>query len=247
MLSTSRPRRLMVLIIGLFAVAFAAAPADAFAGGKKGKKKNGRKGVPSEIVNVGVQPIDVFFKDVKDIDHRVDRAQGARRDGRNNINTALGLKKGTPLADAVKEIQALSGGNLQVAMTSGLPMLASATAVPSNVAGAIEAVNAATAGYASAISDLAGVPKRTANLVKKAQKLPAQLKAEYSDGFNPLEIPQMLKQTKSLKDNIKLTTALPKRTKKVIKGLNKDMDMLVESFGGTWPPEGAGKKGKGRK
>jgi hypothetical protein len=231
------------LVLGLAALLVAGGSQDAMAGKKKTKKKSrGKSTAALDIKHVGVQSIDHFFVDVRDIDDRLDRAQKARRQGRLGINAALGLDRTTPLRDAVKELEARSKGNLSVAMTGGVPQLSANSVMPSDLVTALDAVNSATTGYATAMKDLAGVPKRTANLVKKSNQLPKKLKTHYVDNFNPLEIPQMLQQTKSLKNNLKVMKDMPSRSKKVVKGLNNDMGMLVETFGGDWPPGGKKKK-----
>lgn len=245
--ATRRPLHALSLVLGLSALLVAGGSSDALAG-KRAKK--GRKGKPAaalDIQHVGVQSIDHFFTDVRDIDDRLDRAQKARREGRLGINAALGLDRTTPLRDAVKELEARSKGNLGVAMTGGVPQLTANSMLPSDLVTAMDAVNSATTGYATAIKDLTGIPKRTASLVKKSNQLPKKLKSHYVDNFNPLEIPQMLQQTKSLKNNIKVMKDLPSRSKSVVRGLNQDMGMLVETFGGEWPPGGKKKKGAGGK
>lgn len=240
--STRRPLHALSIVLGLAALLVAGGSQDAMAAKKKSKKSRGKSAAALDIKHVGVQSLDHFFVDVKDIDDRLDRAQKARRQGRLGINAALGLDRTTPLRDAVKELEARSQGNLSVAMTGGIPQFTPNSMMPSDLVTALDAVNSATTGYATAIKDLAGVPKRTANLVKKSNQLPKKLKSHYVDNFNPLEIPQMLQQTKSLKNNIKVMKDMPSRSKKVVKGLNQDMGMLVETFGGDWPPGGKKKK-----
>lgn len=242
-----RPLRSFSLVLGLAALLVAGGSGDALAAKRKNKKRRGKPAAGLEIQQVGVQSFDDFFSDARDIDDRLDRAQKARRQGRLGINAALGLEKSTPLKTAVKELQTRSQGNLQVVMTGGVPQLTAKSMMPSDLVTAVDAVNNATTGYATAIKDLAGIPKRTASMVKKSNQLPKKLKSHYVDNFNPLEIPQMLQQTKSLKNNIKVVKDLPSRSKQVVKGLNQDMGMLVTTFGGTWPPGGKKKKGGGGK
>jgi hypothetical protein len=243
--STLRPLHALSFVIGLSALLVAGGSQDAMAGKQQQKKKRGwgKSTAALDIKSVGVQSIDHFFVDVRDIDERLDRAQKARRQGRLGINAALGLDRSTALRDAVKELEVRSKGNLSIAMTGGVPQLTPNSMMPSDLVTALDAVNSATTGYATAIKDLAGVPRRTASLVKKSNQLPKKLKTHYVDNFNPLEIPQMVQQTKSLKNNLKVMKDMPRRSKKVVKGLNNDMGMLVETFGGDWPPGGKKKNG----
>jgi len=189
-----------------------------------------------EIEDVGVKALDAFFSDAREIDERLDRAQRARRQGRLGINAALGLERSTPLETAVSELKSRARGNLTVVMRGGVPQLAAKDMLPSDLVSAVDAVNTATAGYAGALKDLAGIPKRSASMVRKSRRLPSKLKSQYVDGFDPAQIPQMLKQTSALKNNVKVVKDLPSRSRRVVRGLNRDMGMLVRSFGGTWPP-----------
>jgi hypothetical protein len=239
----ARSNRALPALLALLVALLFVAPADALAGGKK--KKGGKKGKHqvTEIHDVGIKSIDAYFADARNIDNRLDKAQGARRKGRVGINEALGLDAKTPLNDALKQLKQVSNGNLAVALTDGIPTLQAVGAVPDNVVGAIEAVNIATNSYVGAISQLTGVPERAASLAAGANKLPKQLKKHYSTALsNPLEIPKMIQQTKVLKDNIALTAGLPKRSRQVVQGLNQDMSLITSTFGGSWAGSKGGKK-----
>jgi len=226
----------LVLLLGLGLFSATAGGADASAAGQK-KGRHGRSGM--EIHEVGVKSLDAFFADARDIDDRLDRAQKARRQGRLGINAALGLDRSTPLEAAVSELKTRARGNLDVVMRGGVPQLAGTDMLPADLVSAVDAVNAATAGYAGAMKDLAGIPKRSASMVRKSRRLPRKLKSHYVDGFDPAQIPQMLKQTSALKHNVKVVKDLPRRSRHVVRGLNRDMGLLVRAFGGTWPPAGS--------
>ena len=225
----------LVLLLGLCLCATAAGGTDAAAAGAK-TSRNARSGM--EIQDVGVKSLDSFFSDAREIDDRLDRAQRARRQGRLGINAALGLDRSTSLEAAVTELKTRARGNLTVVMRGGVPQLAAKDVLPSDLVSAVDAVNAAAAGYAGAMKDLAGIPKRSASLVRKSRRLPKKLKSQYVDGFDPAQIPQMLKQTSALKNNVRVVKDLPRRSRHVVRGLNQDMGVLVRSFGGTWPPGG---------
>jgi ribosomal protein S13 len=232
------------LVLALAAFLTVIGSQDAMAGKKKNR---GKPSASMDIKHIGVKSIDHFFADVRDIDGRLDRAQRARRTGRTGVNAALGLEKGTPLQDAVRELKTRSKGNLSVMMTGGVPQLTANSMLPSDLVTAVDAVNSATSGYAAALKDLAGIPKRTASLVKNSSRLPKKLKSHYVDDFSVLAVPQMVQQTITLKNNIKLMRDMPSRSRKVVKGLNKDLGMLVQTFGGDWPPLSKKNKKRGRK
>lgn len=208
---------------------------------KKGKKKKGKKKKKNDVSQLdiertGIKSIDDFFSSAGSIDKKLDKAQNKRRKGRTSVATAMGLKKGASLPAATAELKAKAKGNLTLAMTDGVPQLKPKNALPSDAVAGVEAVNTALKSYVQAVGALAGTPKEAAALVKKAKQMPDKLKAEFSD-FNPLKIPEQLKALKVIKNNIKLTASLPKRSTTTIKGLNKDIKTMVEAFGGSWPPK----------
>jgi hypothetical protein len=196
---------------------------------KKSKKK--------KVVHVqltGVKSLDKVFRPLKKLDKLVTKAQKARRKGAANINTALGLQQGTSLAAAMKHLRNKTQGKVKVTLSGRMPQLKATDALPSNIAAGLEAANTAIQSYADAISSLAKVPKQASKLEKKAQKMPAQLKNDIL--ANPAQAITIAKNLGVVKDNIKAATQIPKRAVKVTKNLNKDLRLMVTSFGGKWPP-----------
>ena len=231
-----RPAHAISLLLGFVVLSSVGGSQDAFAAKKHNKKMRSRPAAAADIERVGVQSIDRFFGDARNIDTRLDRAQTARRKGRLGVNAALGLDKGTALKDALRELKVRGKGNLSVVMRGGVPQLKPGSMLPSDLTTAVDAVNRATSGYAAALKDLAGVPRKTASMVKKSRQLPKKLKNHYIDNFNPLEIPQLFQQTRTVKNNIKVMRDMPSRSRQVVKGLNKDIRLLVDTFGGNWQP-----------
>jgi hypothetical protein len=202
---------------------------------KKKKSKKKKKGV-GNIQKTGLKSLDDFFGDANTIDRRLDRAQKARRTGRASIATAVGLEKTASLEAALKELRKKGKDNLRLSVTGGTPQLTPKGMLPTDVAQGLDAVNLAVESYVTALKDLKDVPAAAASLAKKSQQMPDKLKEEFST-FDPTKIPAQIKAVKTLKSNIKVTTSLPKRSKNVVKGLNSDLKMVVETFGGTWPPK----------
>ena len=62
----------------------------------------------------------------------------------------------------------------------------------------------------------------------------AQLKSDLL--ANPAQALTIAKNLGVVKNNIKAATQIPKRATKVTKNLNKDLRVMVSSFGGKWPP-----------
>ena len=206
---------------------------------KKKKKKKGKKGKKDvrklDIRQTGIKTLDSFFAEAATIDKKLDKAQRQRRNGRTAIATAMGLQEKASLPSAVTELKARAKGKVKLSMVQGVPQLKPKDAVPSDLSTGIDAVNTALQSYAKAIKSLSGTPKAAAALVTKAQKMPEKLKQEFSN-FNPLQLPAQIRGLKALRNNLRVTASLPKRTTTVVKGINTDIKTIVESFGGTWPP-----------
>ena len=215
------------------AIAVAAALAIAVPGPALAKKKK-KKTKSAHVKLTGVKSLDRVFKPLKKIDQKVTKAQKHRRKGKESINAALGLKKGTSLPAAISHLKKEAAGKVQVKMKGGTPPLQAADALPTNIREGVEAVNVLLKSYPKAVKELAGVPKQATKLVKQAKALPKSLKSELTS--NPTQAITIVRNLGTVKDNIKAASQLPKRATKVTKGLNKDLKIMVSAFGGSWPP-----------
>ena len=220
-------RHTMALAAGVATLSVIGLPSTAEA--KKSKKKK-----VAHVELTGVKSLDKVFKPLKKLDKLVTKAQKARRKGAANITTALGLKQGTSLAAAMKHLRNQAAGKIKIKLQGGTPQLKATDALPPKIAAGVEAANIAIQSYAEAISSLAKVPKQAQKLIKQAQKLPAQLKSDLL--ANPAQAITIAKNLGVVKNNLKAATQIPKRATKVTKNLNKDLRVMVSSFGGKWPP-----------
>lgn len=225
--SVSAPLRTLLLAVGL--VGMAVAPADGWA-----KEKS--PGAEFDVKMLGIDSIDEVLKQIKKIDNLVDEAANGRAQGREAINTALGLKEGTPLQTALADLQNKAKGQLKVVSKGGKLQLEATDAVPTNVKAAVDAVNVAMESYGTSIKSLAALPKEIAAVQKKAKGLKPKLKKELTNPANLVKVPEVLGNMKHFKTNLKIAADLPSRTKKVTKNLNGDMKVMVTTFGGQWPP-----------
>ena len=203
-----------------------------------------KKGASAEfdVKMLGIDSIDEVLKQIKKIDNLVDEAAMGRTQGRAAINTALGLKEGTPLKEAIAELEAKAKGHLKVVSKGGKLALEADDAVPTDVKTAVEAINTAMDSYAASIKSLSALPKEIVAVQKKTKGLSKKLKVELTDPKNLVKVPEVLGNLKGFKNDLKIMADLPGRTKDVTKGLNKDMTLMVTTFGGTWPPKmGMGK------
>src|SRR5688572_2378284 len=160
--------------------------AMAIAGGADAKegKNNGNKGKnQTRVERTGIAAFDDVFERVGEIDRRLDRADGQLRDGKTNLNTALGLKQGTPISDGLAELQRRAGNKLDLSIGNhAIPKLSASDAVPSDVQSAIDAVNGMTTNFSGSIEDLAALAPEIDKLVKQSAKIPSRLKDEFLKG-----------------------------------------------------------------
>ena len=226
-LSPSWTRTAMTLAAGLATATVVGLPSVAEA--KKSKKKK-----VAHVQLTGVKSLDKVFKPLKKLDKLVTKAQKSRRKGAANINTALGLRQGTSMNAAMKHLRTQAQGKVRVTMQGGTPQLKATDALPPNIAAGVEAANTAIQSYAESVASLAKVPKQANKLVKQAQKMPAQLKSDLLS--NPTQAIAIARNLGVVKDNIKAAVQIPKRATKVTKNLNKDLRLMVTTFGGKWPP-----------
>ena len=236
-------RTALSLLLAGAALTAAAAPRASYANTRRGGGNSARKpqngeaplGRTTDIKRTGVKSADNFFASVKEIDDRLDRAERARRDGRNALAVGLGLKNGTPLKDSVREVKAQLAGKVQLGVQADQPSLAPRDNLPPTARSAVDAVNTFFTSYVGAVRDLAGTPKHAAEVVAKSRGLPQRFKAELQ-AMGPIGWIQHLDDIRTLKDNLRITAELPKRTKVVMDGLNGDLKLMVTAFGGQWPP-----------
>jgi hypothetical protein len=212
----------------------------------KDKGKGGGKN-DSGIELTGIDSIDEVFKQVRDIDKRLTKVDNQLAAGKTNLNTALGLKKGTPISDGIKELNRVAGNKLQLGMSGNVPKLQVSDAVPSNVQEAVDAVNAMTTNFPGAIQDLAGMAPEIDRLIKASTKMPNKLKEEFSKGgigfFEKLfKLPKI---TKALTNDVKVTAGLPERTASVTKRMTDVLSTVQNEFGPGGGRGGGGNAGGG--
>lgn len=166
-----------------------------------------------KIEMCGLASFDAVFTKVAAIDERLSSARKLLRDGRQDLNAALGLDKQTALPDALAALKDATAGELSVAVLRGAPKL-SAAAVPAELQEAIGAANRLASGLAMSMVELQGIPAEVAALTKETAAFPKRFKSEAkSAGLKPTEIPKMLKVVKK---DVEITAALPTKAASVV-------------------------------
>lgn len=224
--------------------------------GKSGKDKKRKK--KDGVQETGIKSFDRVFKEVGDIDTRLASAESELRLGRQNLNTALGLPKGTPFADALADLQNKAEGKLRLGVSNGaVPKLEPTDAVPSNVQAAVDGFNGFTANLTSSITDVSHLSSDITRLVDATAHMPENLVAEFSKSSGGVSIIEKLfvlpKAVKATGHNIKIVTGLDDRVTSLSHRMTDLVDLVNDSFapmpgkGGKGGHAGDGKgKGKGK-
>jgi hypothetical protein len=246
------------MLVGALVLVIGAGDAVAAGGGKH--DRDGKKGRKQDGIELtGIQSFDRVFTRVGEIDRLLSNAEAELRTGKRNLNTALELKKGTPLSDGIAELQDRAGGKLGLAMDGRIPKLETTDAVPSNVQSAVDAVNGLTGNLTTSIADMQSLAPEIERLVKDAQKLPTRLKDEFTR-TNGAGLVDMLfklpKTSKALAHDIEITAGLADRTSSLTSRMTDILGVLQHEFPlvddrnqerrpAARPQPAKGKKGKG--
>lgn len=234
-----------VLVLGLVA----SVSGDAFAKDKDKDKKKKDEG----IQETGIESFDAVFLRVDEIDGHLVSADQQLRTGKRNLNTALELKKGTPISDGLAELQARAGDQLQLTLNEkAVPQLTVKDAVPTNVQSAVDAVNGLTLNMSTSLTDLTALQPEIEGLVGEVTAMPARLKDEFSGGSSNIvqQLVSLPKASKALTHDIDFTLGLADRTTSLTTRMTDLMSVVTTTFtpaAGTQPGKAGGKPtGKGK-
>lgn len=166
-------------IIALAALVTLGVSADAEAGKKKKKNKGGDTTTEEaadkdsdgiQILDTGLEDVDSFFAAAKaPIGTLTSTRQGIDK-LQLDLNTALGLAEGTPLADAIADLKSKAGDSLTVAMDGTMPKVTASDAAPENVTTAVDALNSGVDEIGKLVGGLAQLPAQIAELIQEGQK-----------------------------------------------------------------------------
>jgi hypothetical protein len=245
------------------------APVATAAGGggqqaKKGKKGGQQKEKPRKkkdgVQETGIKSFDRVFKEVGDIDGRLADSESQLRKGRQNLNAALGLPKGTPFSDALADLQNKAEGKLRLGVSNGaIPKLEPTDAVPANVQTAVDGFNGFTQNLTASIANVGDLSKDITRLVDATAHMPKNLVDEFSKSSGGVSIIEKLfvlpKAVKATSHNIKIVTGLDDRVTSLSHRMTDLVDLVNSSFqpmpdkGGRGGGDGRGGgngKGKGK-
>lgn len=200
---------------------------------KDDKKKKGKE--DEGILMTGLPAFDSVFTRVGEIDRRLSASEGQLRSGKNNLNSALDLKRGTPISDGLAELRDRAEGKVSLAVDKqAMPKLKVDQAVPSNVQAAVDAVNAMSGNFATSLTELRALAPEIDGLVKESKKMPARLKDEFAaDGGGVIDkLFTLPKVSKALTHDIGITTGLADRTTSLTSRMTDVLGVVQTEFGG---------------
>jgi hypothetical protein len=148
-----------------------------------------------------------------------------------NVDTALGLKEGTPLKDALADLKTKAAGKIKVAMNGTTPKLEPTDAVPENVKKGIDAVNGLMDATSSATTSMTQVAKDSPALVTECSafadvgKVTSEIKA--AGISSPLDLAKILKKVAG---DVKVVQSMPGEAKKVVDGGVETFNIVKSAF-----------------
>ena len=209
--------RIAVLLVGI--LASAVFDTTAFA----------KDTAPTEISATGIKEFDDVFMQAKDIQTNLTTSKTKLQTANDDVNSSLGLAKGTPFKDALADLDKKAGGKVTVLMTGKTPTLAAADGCPENVKGAIDTTNKAVSDISSVADDMAKLASQSQALADQTAAFPAKAPdAAKNSGLGVTEIP---KATKTVKSNVTIVSKTPGQ----VKALGDEATSMLDAVASTFP------------
>jgi hypothetical protein len=209
--------RIAVLLVGL--LASAVFDTAAFA----------KDTAPPEITATGIKEFDDVFMQAKDIQTNLTTSKGKLQTANDDVNSALGLTKGTPFKDAMADLNKKADGKVKVAMTGKTPTLTAADGCPDNVKASVDATNKAVGQISSVGDDMVTLEKQSEELVKQsAQFVEKAPEAISNSGISVTQVPKV---TKIIKTNVGIVQQTPGQAK----ALGAEATGMLDAVASTFP------------
>jgi len=209
--------RIAVLLVGL--LASAVFDTAAFA----------KDTAPPEITATGIKEFDDVFMQAKAIQTNLTTSKGKLQTANDDVNSALGLTKGTPFKDAMADLNKKADGKVKVAMTGKTPTLTAADGCPDNVKASVDATNKAVGQISSVGDDMVTLEKQSEELVKQsAQFVEKAPEAISNSGISVTQVPKV---TKIIKTNVGIVQQTPGQAK----ALGAEATGMLDAVASTFP------------
>jgi hypothetical protein len=179
-----------------------------------------------KMEDTGIADIDAFFDKAEAPLTTLLNARLAIDGITTSLNTALGLKEGTPLKDALADLKTKGGSNITMAMNGTMPKLTVSDAAPADVKAAVDGCNTSLTAAATAVAGLTALPEQFSALITEAKGFadPAKLKGMVA---NPTQLPKAISKVGK---NISTLT----KAKDEPAAMKASVDSLVTDFGAAF-------------
>ncbi len=178
------------------------------------------------IEDTGVAKVDSFYDQVEGIVAKLQGAQADMDNANAKLAEALGLGEGTPVADALADLQAKAEGKVELVLEGTKPTLKASDAMPENLQAAIDATNAMATSLTNAAQTLKGVAGEVTPLVGQAGDMPAAI-AE-----SDLGLADKAKATKTTAANLKTTKQVATEADTLAGQCGETLELIKTTFGG---------------
>ena len=209
--------RFAVLLVGLLASAVFDTAASA------------KDTAPPEITATGIKEFDDVFMQAKDIQTNLTTSKTKLQTANEDVNSSLGLAKGTPFKDAMADLNKKADGKVKVAMTGKTPTLTAADGCPDNVKASVDATNKAAGEISGVVDNMATLATQSQALVEQSaqfvEKAPDAIK---NSGISVTQVPKV---TKTIKTNVGIVQQTPGQAK----ALGAEATGMLDAVASTFP------------
>ncbi len=219
---------LTAVVLGLFGASLVST--TAWAKKKDEEESTDTSGIDElEIVEIGLPSLDEVFGKAAGLITTLQGAKAKVDSSNEKVATALGLASGTPIADALNDLNEKAGGAISVAMEGSTPSLSAGDAVPENVQAGIDAVNEMTAALTEASAELTTVASEASALVTEASELPGKVKSE-AQAAGISSITQIATMLKNTKNNLNTVKDIPDETAALASSIANTLTLVKDTF-----------------
>ncbi len=192
------------------------------------KKDQAADGAATELVieDTGVAAVDSFYDKVETMIGKLQSAQADMDSANAKLAEALGLAEGTPLADALADLQAKAEGKIELVLEGTKPTIKPADGCPENVQNAIDATNAMANSLMAATDTLKSVATDAKPLAVEATDMPAAIVD------SSLGLADKAKATKTAASNLKTTKQIPAEAETLAGKCQESLELIKSTFGG---------------
>ena len=183
-----------------------------------------------EIEKTGVASFDEVFDKANGMLTQLQQADSRFTDANTKLNTVLGLPEGTPVADALKDLETKAGDKLQVAMEGTTPAFSVADDAPDNVKQGVDAVKQLLDACTAVEGAVKAVAKDSDALISAASALPGKIPAEMKAGNIKLSELKTIKN--SVSNNVEVVKALPGAAEDLGKEAGNTVSLVKTTFVG---------------